>query len=48
MSHRIRTVTFNYIYSTLGNDSEVLENISVYPNPSKGKITLSNIKNIEL
>lgn len=48
MSHRIGTVTFNYIDSTLSNENEILENISVYPNPTKGKITLSNIKNIEL
>ena len=48
MSHRIGTVTFNYINSTLSNDTEVLENIAIYPNPSKGKITLSNIKNIDL
>jgi len=49
MSHRIGTVTFNYIDSTLSDDTiEVLENVSIYPNPSKGKITLSNIKNIDL
>ncbi|WOD42529.1 spondin domain-containing protein [Hwangdonia lutea] len=49
MSHRIGTVTFNYIDSTLSlDDIDVLENISIYPNPTQGKITLSNIKNIEL
>lgn len=49
MSHRIGTVTFNYIESTLSNDVvEALENAIIYPNPAKGKITISNIKNIDL
>ncbi|WP_034044284.1 spondin domain-containing protein [Wocania ichthyoenteri] len=49
MSHRIGTVTFNYIDSTLSNDVvEALENATIYPNPTKGKVTLSNIKNIKL
>ncbi|WP_418603081.1 spondin domain-containing protein [Hwangdonia sp.] len=49
MSHRIGTVTFNYIDSTLSNDDiDVLEHVSIYPNPSKGKITLSNLKNSDL
>lgn len=49
MSHRIGTVTFNYIDSTLSDDTfDVMGNVSIYPNPSKGKITLINIKNITL
>ncbi|MFD1614825.1 T9SS type A sorting domain-containing protein [Gelatiniphilus marinus] len=49
MSHRIGTVTFNYIDSTLSLDNiNDLENVSIHPNPSKGKITLSNLKNKDL
>ena len=49
MSHRIGTVTFNYIDSTLSiNQIDTLESIKLHPNPSTGQISISNIKNNEL
>ncbi|GAA3621941.1 spondin domain-containing protein [Flavivirga jejuensis] len=50
MSHRIGTVTFNYIDSTLSTETiNTIENVKVFPNPTKGgDITISNIQNIEL
>ncbi|MDO5981788.1 spondin domain-containing protein [Flavivirga spongiicola] len=49
MSHRIGTVTFNYIESTLSTETiNTIENIKIFPNPTKGDITISNIQNSEL
>lgn len=48
-ANKIGTITFTYVNSTLSNDeSESLRNFSIYPNPTKGKITLSNIKHTKL
>ncbi|GAA3613369.1 spondin domain-containing protein [Flavivirga amylovorans] len=49
MSHRIGTVTFNYIDSTLSTETiNTIDNVKVFPNPTKGDITISNIQGIEL
>jgi len=46
---RMGTITFTYNASTLSNnDIDTLKNVSIYPNPTRGEITLSNIQNIEL
>ncbi len=48
-ANKIGTVTFTYVSSVLSNnDIEILENVKVYPNPTKGKITITNIKKIDL
>ena len=42
------TITFTYNSSTLSSENtKTIDNIKIFPNPSKGKITLSNIKNID-
>lgn len=48
-ANKIGTVTFTYVSSVLSSsDIEIIENTKIYPNPTKGKITISNIKNIDL
>ncbi len=48
-ANKIGTVTFTYVSSTLSSDDiKTLEHAKIYPNPTKGKITISNIKNIDL
>lgn len=46
--NRMATITFTYNSSTLSSENtKTIDNIKIFPNPSKGKITLSNIKNID-
>jgi hypothetical protein len=46
---KIGTLTFTYNSSTLSNNvAHIIENIKIYPNPTKGNITISNIQNIKL
>ncbi|MCF7560274.1 spondin domain-containing protein [Sabulilitoribacter multivorans] len=47
-SNKIGTLTFTYNSSTLSNNNNAFETIKIYPNPTNGNITISNIKNIEL
>lgn len=48
-SNRIGTLTFTYNSSSLSTTYiNLLENTNVFPNPSQGKITISNSKNIHL
>lgn len=45
MSHRIGTVTFNYEDSTLDiENTKTAENISIFPNPTEGIVSISNIE----
>jgi len=47
--NRMATITFTLKNSTLStNQINTLENIKLFPNPTKGKITLSNIESINL
>ncbi|SFD38099.1 spondin domain-containing protein [Algibacter pectinivorans] len=47
--NRMASITFQYNTSTLSSTQKALpENIKIYPNPSKGKITISNIQNLEI
>jgi hypothetical protein len=49
MSHRIGTVTFNYVDSTLDlKNIKTLENIKLFPNPTQGIVSISNIKSTNL
>ncbi|XMO86900.1 spondin domain-containing protein [Algibacter sp. AS12] len=48
-SNRMASITFQYNTSTLSSTQKALpENIKLYPNPSEGKITISNIQNSEI
>jgi hypothetical protein len=47
--NRMGTITFTYNSSTLSNVSRhPIENIKIFPNPTKGRITISNIQNANL
>lgn len=47
--NRMATITFTYNNSTLSTSNfNTLENIKIYPNPTHGNISISNIQNIEL
>lgn len=46
--NKMGTITFTYNSSTLSTKNNVIEDIKIYPNPTKGKITLSNIQKIDL
>ena len=47
--NRMATITFTYNSSTLSTDSlEFVKKFKLYPNPSNGNITMSNIQNIKL
>ena len=47
--NKMGTITFILNNSTLGtNQIHTLKNIKLFPNPSNGKITISNIQNIDL
>ena len=42
------TITFTYITSTLSvEETNPIENVKLYPNPSEGSISISNARNIE-
>jgi len=46
--NRMGTITFTYITSTLSiEESNRIENIKIYPNPSQGNISISNARDIE-
>lgn len=45
---KIGTITLTYVSSTLSTIENTLENTKIYPNPSKGNITVSNIQNLDL
>lgn len=46
--NKIGTITFTYNSSTLSNkQDEILNEIKIFPNPTKGDITISNIQNID-
>ena len=48
-SNKIGTLTFTYVGSTLNVDNiKSIKNLKLFPNPTRGKITISNIQNIEL
>ncbi|MEP1487729.1 MAG: spondin domain-containing protein [Algibacter sp.] len=48
-SKRIGYMTFTYNGSTLStNDLSTIEDIKIFPNPSKGNLSISNIQNIDL
>ena len=47
--NRMGTITFTFKSSTLGvSNVNPLENIKLYPNPSKGIFTISNLRNIDI
>ncbi|MFD0989509.1 spondin domain-containing protein [Mariniflexile jejuense] len=46
--NKMGTITFTYNGSTLSLSNNKIENIKVYPNPAKERVTISNIKNINL
>ncbi|OUR92375.1 hypothetical protein A9Q87_07815 [Flavobacteriales bacterium 34_180_T64] len=47
--NKMATITFTYVTSTLSLDAEnTIENIKVFPNPTKGNVTVSNIQNLDL
>lgn len=47
--NRMGTITFTLNNSTLNTKNiNSIENLKIYPNPTNGNITISNIKNIEL
>lgn len=47
--NKMATVTFTYNSSTLNiNDLKPIETLKIYPNPTKGNITISNPENIEI
>jgi len=47
--NRMGTITFTYKSSTLSTQNiNSIENLKIFPNPSNGHITISNINNIEL
>ncbi|MBB5269218.1 spondin domain-containing protein [Algibacter amylolyticus] len=47
--NRMASITFQYNTSTLSSSQKALpENIKIYPNPSNGKITISNIQNLAI
>ncbi|GGD02899.1 hypothetical protein GCM10011368_00880 [Hyunsoonleella pacifica] len=48
--NRMATITFTFNSSTLSDDSldKNISSIKVYPNPTSGKITISNIQNTNL
>ncbi len=45
---KIGTFTFTYNSSTLSSTQNAINAIKIYPNPTKGGITISNIRNVEL
>jgi len=48
-ANKIGTITFTYVDSTLSTENiKSIENLKIYPNPTNGNITISNIQNIEL
>lgn len=48
-SNKIGTITFTYNSSTLSTSTtNTIENIKIFPNPTKGNLTVSNIQNIDL
>lgn len=47
--NRMATITFTFNSSTLSNASlRAVDNVRVYPNPTSGKVSISNIKNANL
>ena len=47
--NKMATITFIYTSSTLSAENiSSVENLKIFPNPSNGHVTLSNIQNIEL
>ena len=47
--NKMATITFTYITSTLGIENEnSIENIKIFPNPTQGDVTISNIQNLDL
>lgn len=46
--NKMGTITFTYNGSTLSLSNNNIETIKVYPNPAKERVTISNIKNINL
>jgi len=46
--NRMGTITFTYITSTLSvEESNLIENVKIFPNPSQGNITISSSRNLE-
>lgn len=47
--NKMATITFTYNNSTLStNNLNTISDLKIYPNPTKGNITISNVQNVEL